>query len=170
MLSMLVVFSLSLIQMDSGRVKVLEDRYQAKDRVAASYRPSRDEIRDSKKLLGLSDNKIAKQEYEALLQKYPDSPEVLVDYILFLDRSRMTALALETAQAAANRFPEQVRLLIIRDSMNAIARAGNRNAKSSHRQEMDALLATWNQMIVQHRSRSTKKSTSLGRSEKQGLQ
>jgi hypothetical protein len=153
----LFALSFSTVQVDASPIALLEERYRASEKVAATYRPGRDELRDSKRLFGISDFAAAHQEYLGLLAKYPQSPEILVDYILFLDRSRKTALALEAAQQAVQKFPDQVRLLIIRDAMNLIARESGRKERAKHRTEMDALLAAWNQVVVSHRSRDSSK-------------
>jgi hypothetical protein len=129
----LFALSFSTVQVDASPIALLEERYRASEKVAATYRPGRDELRDSKRLFGISDFAAAHQEYLGLLAKYPQSPEILVDYILFLDRSRKTALALEAAQQAVQKFPDQVRLLIIRDAMNLIARESGRKERAKHR-------------------------------------
>lgn len=134
----------------------LESRYQAEEFVPATYKPSRQEIRDSKVPFLAKGDEATLAAFKEFLNKYPRSPEARVDYILYLDRKSRLADALNEARRAAEEFPDQVRLKIIRDHLEKASIATNRKARAAARQAMDAQLAAFNQWVVEYR-RSGKK-------------
>ncbi len=163
-----IISALLLIQ-NTDHVQILEERYQASEKVAKAYRASKEELRDTKNLVGLADLQATHEEYLKLIEKYPQSPEIYVDFIFFLDRNRKTAEAARVAEEAVQKFPDQVRLLILRDSMKVLASKRSRKEKIGMREELDALFAAWNQILnsksSSHRASKKKSGVSLGSSE-----
>jgi len=130
----------------------LEAKYQASELAKENYKASKEERREALRIFEISDPVAARAEYKAMMQKFPQSPEVWADFVLFLDRARKPDEAVTRAEQAVSLFPNQVRLKIIRDSMSSLSKTTNKSKRSEIRQEMDARLAAWNQLTLNHRN------------------
>jgi len=156
-LGILCVF-LGIISNDQEAAKVadilqnLEAKYQASQFVKENYKASKDERREALRVFEISDPIAARSEYEAMIQKFPQSPDVWADYVLFLDRARKPEEAVKKAEESVALFPNQVRLKIIHDFMVKLKKTANKSQKSEIRQDMDAQLAAWNQLTLNHRA------------------
>lgn len=120
------------------------------------YEPSKEEKQESRKVfeLAVSHRLIeAQQEYEKLMKEFPESPKIASDYVLFLVNRHKFDSAIRLTETFSKKFPESIEISILKFSLEkyqSLHTRRNKKEKSSHVfQELDLLLAAWNQLRLE---------------------